>query len=158
MGKAPELKLKEGDLAPDFHAPISGGGTLSLASLRGKHVVLFFYPKDDTRGCTIEACTFRDEHEAFLELDAKVIGISSDSVSSHDRFANKFNLPYTLLADTKKEVRQAFGVPGNLFGLIPGRVTYVIDKSGIIRGVFNSLTDPKGHVSHAMELIRSLSA
>jgi len=152
-------ELNIGEPCPLFSLNDQHGNNIKMEEIIGKHIlVIFFYPKDDTRGCTIEACTFRDEHEAFLELDAKVIGISSDSVSSHDRFANKFNLPYTLLADTKKEVRQAFGVPGNLFGLIPGRVTYVIDKSGIVRGIFNSLTDPKGHVTHAMELIRSLSA
>jgi peroxiredoxin Q/BCP len=150
--------LQVGDSCPVFSLKDQNGNEIQIQEMIGKHVlVIFFYPKDNTRGCTIEACSFRDEHEAFLEFDAKVIGISSDSVASHQLFATKFNLPYTLLADTKKEVRKAFGMSGNLFGLLPGRVTYIIDKNGIIRGIFNSLTDPNGHITHALQCIRTIN-
>jgi len=150
--------LTIGDFCPIFSLQDQKGDTISIQDHIGQHVlVIFFYPKDDTRGCTMEACAFRDQYETFQEHGAKVIGISSDSVTSHDRFANKYRLPYTLLADTKKEVRNAFGVPGNLFGLIPGRVTYIIDLKGIIQGVYNSQTDPTGHISKALECIRSIT-
>jgi len=151
--------LKTGDKCPPFLLNDQHGNSVNSAQLIGHQIlVIFFYPKDETRGCTVEACTFRDEHETFMDEGAKVIGISSDSIASHDRFAQKFRLPYTLLADEKKEVRKAFQVPGNLFGLIPGRVTYIVDKSGVIRGIYNSLTDPRGHIQKALECVRSLKS
>jgi peroxiredoxin Q/BCP len=152
-------QLQPGDICPTFILENQHGKQVSIQDHIGKTVlVIFFYPKDDTRGCTMEACAFRDQYETFQDQGATVIGISSDSVSSHDRFAKKHQLPYTLLADVKKEVRNAFGVPGNLFGLIPGRVTYIIDLQGIIRGVYNSQSDPIGHITKALECIRSITA
>ena len=152
-------QLQPGDICPTFILEDQHGQQFSIKDQIGKSVlVLFFYPKDDTRGCTMEACAFRDQYETFQDHGATVIGISSDSISSHDRFAKKHQLPYTLLADVKKEVRNAFGVPGNLFGLIPGRVTYIIDLQGIIQGVYNSQTDPTGHIAKALECIRSITA
>ncbi len=152
-------QLQPGDTCPTFILEDQHGKQVSIQDHIGKTVlVIFFYPKDDTRGCTMEACAFRDQYETFQDQGATVIGISSDSVSSHDRFAKKHQLPYTLLADVKKEVRNAFGVPGNLFGLIPGRVTYIIDLQGIIRGVYNSQTDPIGHIAKALECIHTITA
>jgi peroxiredoxin Q/BCP len=152
-------QLQPGDNCPTFILEDQHGKQVSIQDHIGKTaLVIFFYPKDDTRGCTMEACAFRDQYETFQDQGATVIGISSDSVSSHDRFAKKHQLPYILLADVKKEVRNAFGVPGNLFGLIPGRVTYIIDLQGIIRGVYNSQSDPIGHIAKALECIRSITA
>src|SRR5271166_6434982 len=127
-----------GDLAPDFTLPSSTGEMVSLSDFRGKsEVVLFFYPKDDTPGCTAEACSFRDSHEAFREAGAEVIGVSSDSSDSHRKFAGRYGLPFRLLSDPKGELRSRFGVPKTL-GLLPGRVTYLIDRHGIVRHIFSS--------------------
>lgn len=149
--------IQIGDACPAFTLKDQHGNERTITSLLGKtKIVLFFYPKDDTTGCTKEACSFRDSHEDFLSLRCTVIGISSDSVSSHKAFAEKYQLNYILLADTEKKVRKLFGVPANLFGLIPGRVTYIIDLDGKVKGVFNSQTDPLGHIKHALDLVRSL--
>jgi peroxiredoxin Q/BCP len=122
-----------GSKAPDFTLPSQSGEMVSLKDFLGeKVVILYFYPKDDTPGCTKEACAFRDEHEEFGKLDAEVIGVSSDSVESHRRFAEKHDLSFTLLSDGGGKVRRMYGVP-NTFGVFPGRVTYVIDEAGVIR-------------------------
>jgi peroxiredoxin Q/BCP len=118
-----------------------------------KPVVLFFYPKDDTPGCTKEACAFRDDYEEFGKLDAEVIGISSDSVESHRRFASKHDLPFTLLSDERGKVRKLYGVQ-NSFGLFPGRVTYVIDEEGMVRHIFSSQLGVERHVEEAIEALR----
>jgi len=115
---------------------------------------LFFYPKDDSPGCTAQACSFRDQYEEFTEVDAEVIGISGQSVKSHKNFAEKHNLSYTLLSDNNNELRKRFGVPTNLFGLIPGRVTYIIDKQGKVVHIFNSQTQIDKHISNALEILR----
>ena len=125
-----------------------------MASKNGN--VLFFYPKDDTPGCTKEACAFRDEYKQFSELDTEVIGISSDSVESHKRFAKKHKLPFTLLSDRREKVRRLYDVP-NTFGLFPGRVTYVIDQEGIVRQVFSSQIGVERHVQQALEALHSMS-
>ena len=117
-----------------------------------KPSVLFFYPKDDTPGCTKQACAFRDEHEEFGKLDAEVIGISSDSVDSHRRFASKHDLPFTLLSDEGGKVRKLYGVQ-NSFGLFPGRVTYVIDEEGMVRHISSQLGVER-HVEEAIEALR----
>ena len=106
----PELKLKEGDIAPDFSAGTNGGGRVSLADLKGKNVILYFYPRDNTPGCTREACAFRDDFESFKKKGAVVLGVSADSVKSHDKFVEKFKLPFTLLAGEDKEIVEAYGV------------------------------------------------
>jgi peroxiredoxin Q/BCP len=148
-----KVGLAVGDRAPDFSLPDAEGKTVSLADFRGKKaVVLYFYPKDDTPGCTKEACTFRDSYEDFQAAGAEVIGVSSDSGESHQRFAKKHGLPFTLLSDTSGTVRKQFGVPATL-GLLPGRVTFVIDREGIVRHVFNSQLSPAKHVSEALEII-----
>ena len=132
--------------------------TMDLSQLlsRSEKTLLYFYPKDDTPGCTKEACSFRDSYEEFNDLGCEVIGVSSDSIEDHKKFAEKYHLSFNLLADTAKELRNAFGVPGNLFGLIPGRVTYIIDLQGKIRGVYNSQTNPLGHIEQALVLVKKL--
>ena len=149
--------LAAGTRAPDFSLEDQNGKRVSLADWRGrKNVVVYFYPKDDTPGCTRESCAFRDQYQDFLDAGAEVIGISSDSSESHRAFAAKHRLPFTLLADPGARVRKAFGVPATL-GVLPGRVTYVIDKQGVIRHAFNSQLDPRRHVEEALRVIASLS-
>ena len=121
-----------------------------------KSIVLFFYPKDHTPGCTKEACTFRDHYEQFANLNCEVFGISSDGLNSHSSFKEKYNLPFKLLSDPKGELRKLFKVPASLFGLIPGRVSYVIDKKGIVKGTFNSQLNPVSHVSKTLKCIKEL--
>jgi len=146
-----EPGVKVGERAPDFSLPDANGKTFRLSDQRGrKPVVLYFYPKDDTPGCTREACGFRDQYEEFQQLGAEVVGVSSDSSSSHQRFASKHRLPFTLLADEAGAVRKLYGVPANLGGLIPGRVTFVIDREGIVRHVLNSQLDAKRHVAESL--------
>ena len=148
------MTLQPGDSAPDFTLPSQSGEEIRLSDLwGGRHVVLYFYPKDFTPGCTAEACAFRDEHSEFRELDAQVIGISSDTVRSHREFAEKFELPYPLLADHEGEIRAMYGV-GNSLGVIPGRVTFLIDSDGIIRHVFSSQRKIKRHVVGALEELK----
>lgn len=145
-----------GDFAPDFHLPSAAGGQVSLSDFRGKSaVVLFFYPKDNTPGCTAEACSFRDSYEVFKEHGAEVIGISSDSEGSHQRFARLWKLPFVLLSDPGGEVRALYGVPRTL-GLLPGRVTYLIDRQGIVRHVFSSQFQPARHVREMLEQLERL--
>ena len=144
-----------GSKAPDFTLPSQSGEMVSLKEfLDEKLVILYFYPKDDTPGCTKEACAFRDEHEEFGKLDAEVIGVSSDSVESHKRFAEKHNLSFTLLSDEGGKVRRMYGVP-NTFGIFPGRVTYIIDEAGVVRHVFSSQI---GAVKHVEGALKSLAA
>ena len=146
--------MQIGDACPSFELSNQSGELIKSSTFLGKQkTVIFFYPKDETPGCTKEACTFRDKYEDFLELECQVIGISSDSVESHAQFASRFGFKFTLLADPEKMVRKAFQVPGNLFGLLPGRVTYIIDNMGIIRGIFNSQLNPMGHVQEALKIV-----
>ncbi|TVQ05749.1 MAG: peroxiredoxin [Leptolyngbya sp. DLM2.Bin27] len=150
------MAIKVGDAAPDFTLPNQAGESVTLSSFEGqKAVVLYFYPKDDTPGCTVESCSFRDSYEEFLAAGAEVIGISSDSPDSHRAFASKHNLPFTLVSDSGSAVRKTYGVPATL-GLLPGRVTYVIDKTGTVRHIFNSQFNPKGHVAEAMGVLQTL--
>ena len=146
-----------GDSAPDFTLD-SGSGPVALSAYRGdKVVVLYFYPKDDSYGCTKEACAFRDSFEDFVDAGAEVIGVSSDSVASHESFAGKHRLPFTLVADPGGAVRRQFGVPSTL-GMLPGRVTYVIDREGVVRHVFNSQMRIGDHVGQALDVVRRLTA
>ncbi len=148
------LKVRIGDPAPDFTAESGSGQKVSLSDYRGKKsIVLYFYPKDETQGCTREACSFRDSYEAFKELGTEVIGVSSDSADSHKRFSEHHYLPFILLSDPKKELRKLYGVPSNI-GFLPGRVTYVIDKEGIVRHIFNSQIHPEKHVEEAISILR----
>jgi peroxiredoxin Q/BCP len=146
-----------GDVAPDFTLPSQSGEEVSLGDFLGRKraIVLFFYPKDDTPGCTKEACSFRDGYEQFEKLEAEVIGISSDSVKSHERFVEKHGLPFVLLSDEGDQVRKLYGVP-NTLGLFPGRVTYVIDKEGVVRHVFSSQLGVTRHVEQALEALEAI--
>src|SRR5215468_336916 len=141
--------VKAGDRAPEFALPDANGKEVRLADLRGKPVVLYFYPKDDTPGCTKEACTFRDQYEDFKDAGAVVIGVSSDSGDSHRKFAEKYKLPFTLVSDRDGAVRKRYGVPATL-GLLPGRVTFVIGADGVVRHVFNSQLAATRHVEEAL--------
>ena len=147
-----------GDLAPGFTLPSQSGEEVSLKDFLGKKraIVLFFYPKDDTPGCTKEACSFRDGYEQFEKLEAEVIGVSSDSTKSHQRFAQRHGLPFVLLSDEEGEVRKLYGVP-NTLGLFPGRVTYVIDNKGVVRHVFSSQLGVTKHVEEALVALESIS-
>lgn len=149
--------IEKGDRIPVFTLNDQHGEVFNIEEYLGKkNLIIYFYPKDDTPGCTKQACSFRDAFEDFKEIDAKVIGISSDNEKSHKQFAEKHNLPFTLLADTNKKVRKSFGVPTNLLGLLPGRVTYVFDKNGICQGVFNSQMNVEKHVSESMKILEEL--
>jgi peroxiredoxin Q/BCP len=150
--------IQAGDKAPDFTLPSQSGEQVRLYDRLGERaVVLYFYPKDDTRGCTAEACAFRDSHEVFSDAGAEVIGVSSDSVDRHAAFAGRHGLPFTLLSDQGGQVRKSYGVPAVL-GLIPGRVTYVIDRQGTVRHVFNSLSGIDQHVGQALEVVQKIQA
>lgn len=152
------MPIKVGDNAPDFALPAQNGSTVSLRDFRGKQaVVLYFYPKDDTPGCTAESCAFRDQYEVFKAAGAEVIGVSGDSSESHQRFAAKHQLPFTLLSDKGDQVRKLFGAT-TAFGFIPGRVTYVIDQQGIVQYVFDSMLNFKGHVEETLKTLQQLTA
>lgn len=152
------MPVQVGDTAPDFTLPSQSGETVSLKDFIGKKsVVLYFYPKDDTPGCTAEACGFRDSYEVFKEAGAEVIGVSDDSSASHQKFATKYNLPFILVSDTGKQLRKLYGVPSTL-GLLPGRVTYVIDKNGVVRHIFNSQFNFKGHIEEALKTLKEFQA
>ena len=146
--------LEVGQSAPDIALQDAGGKTVHLSQFHGKKaVVLYFYPKDNTPGCTAQACAFRDAYEDFKAVGAEVIGISSDSEASHEDFAAQNQLPFLLLSDPDGQARQAFGVPKTL-GLLPGRVTFVIDRAGIIRYTFNSQLRATTHVEKALDILR----
>ena len=149
-------EIKVGDKLPLFGAKDQNGNDFYIASVLGKKVlVIYFYPKDDTPGCTKQACFFRDQYEEFTDLGVEVIGISGDSVQSHKKFAEAYKLPFTLLSDQDKSLRKLFGVSTNLLGLLPGRVTYVVDKEGIVRMVFDSM-NAENHFSKTIEQVKKL--
>ncbi|MBN2173281.1 MAG: peroxiredoxin [Bacteroidales bacterium] len=149
--------MKAGSTIPSFTLPDQNGKPFSIDSVLGKkNLVLYFYPKDDSPGCTKQACSFRDQFEVFADADALVIGISGQSVESHKEFADKYNLPFTMLSDEGDKLRKQFGVPVNFLGLIPGRVTYIADKSGKVVYIFNSQTRAAQHVDEALKILKEL--
>ena len=146
-------KIKVGDIIPDFKLKDQHGNLFNINTYLGKKkLVIFFYPQDGSLNCTREACYFRDISDIFDEADAIIIGISSQSVESHKEFAEKNRLNYTLLSDNENIVRKLFGVPGRIFGLIPGRVTYVADRSGKVVYIFDSQTEVQRHVDEAIKI------
>lgn len=148
--------IQLGATAPDFQKTSQTGDSVTLSQYRGnKAVVLYFYPKDETPGCTAEACSFRDNYEDFVEAGAVVIGVSSDSEESHRSFADHHRLPFVLVSDRDQAIRKAYGVPKTL-GLLPGRVTFVIDRDGVVRHTFNSQLNAKKHVTEALSIVKSL--
>ena len=151
------MKVNVGDKAPDFILDSQTGENVTLSDFFGKkNVVLYFYPKDETPGCTREACTFRDSYELFTDLGAEVIGVSADTVESHKAFAEHHNLPFTLLSDLDNNVRKLYGATSTL-GFIPGRVTFIIDKKGVIRHVFSSQLQPEKHIEEAKEVLKRIN-
>ena len=157
MAKEIELKLREGDKAPTFTVATSGGGKISLAEYLGKNVILYFYPRDDTPGCTKEACAFRDGFADFKKRGAIILGVSPDSVKSHDKFVEKFKLPFTLLADEDKKIVEAYGVWGekSFMGkkyLGVYRVTFLIGPDGTIKKIWPAVKPEE----HAAEVLAAL--
>ena len=149
------MALGIGDRLPSFSLEDQNGDLRTPASVQGRWMVLFFYPKDDTPGCTIQACSFRDSSAAFQKLGAVVWGISGDDAVSHRRFATRHGLNFPLLVDRNNSLRRSLGVPKAL-GLMPGRVTYVVDGEGVIRHIFSNLLDGPAHVREAERVIASL--
>ena len=150
-------KIKLGSNVPIFELKDQNGELFKLEKVLGKkNLVIYFYPKDDSPGCTKEACSFRDQFEVFADADAIIIGISAQSEESHLKFAKKHRLNYTLLSDTGNKVRKLFGVPATLFGLIPGRVTYVVNKEGKIAYLFNSQIQAEKHVEEALHILQEM--
>ncbi len=154
------MSVQIGDKAPDFTLPTDGNSTVTLSKLRGKPVVLYFYPKDDTTGCTAEACGFRDSFPDYGKTGATVIGLSRDSVASHDKFKKKYQLPFTLASDTEGKVTEAYGVwvEKSMYGrkyMGIDRSTYLIDKDGVVRGAWRKVKVP-GHVGEVLKAVKAL--
>ena len=147
------MALKVGDKLPNFKAKDTNGNLFDIQDYIGKQaLVIYFYPKDETKVCTAQACSFRDNYEEFKDLGAEIIGISADSVQSHVKFKSKFNLPFILLSDNDKKLRKLFGVE-NDFLIIPGRQTFVVDKNGLIIMVFNSMSGTI-HIEKALKVLK----
>jgi thioredoxin-dependent peroxiredoxin len=150
-------KIKVGNRIPTFTLPDQNGNLFDINSVLGKkNLVIYFYPKDDSPGCTAQACSFRDQFEVFSDADAVIIGISGQSVESHKKFAEKHRLSFTLLSDEENKVRKLFGVTPNLFGLVPGRETFVADKNGKVIYIFNSQSQTSKHVDEALRILTEL--
>ncbi|MCB0504432.1 MAG: peroxiredoxin [Cyclobacteriaceae bacterium] len=148
--------IKIGDKLPSFQLPDQNGEVCSIDEIRnGKNLVLYFYPKDETLVCTRQACAFRDNYEVFKENECEVVGISSDSPESHQRFATNHNLSFTLLSDTDNKVRKLLGVPRDMFGLLSGRYTYVINKNGLIVHIFNDHFSAARHIDEALKALQN---
>ena len=151
------MSLQKGDRVPDFVLKDTEGNDFDSKTLVGKQAfVLYFYPKDFTPGCTKEACEFRDRYEDFKALGVEVIGVSSDSVKSHQRFKKRYQLPFVFLSDQKGRLRKQFGIKGDLFGLLPGRETYVVDKEGVIQLQFNSMNASR-HITKALQIVEKFA-
>jgi len=149
--------VEPGSPGPGFRLQTRTGEYVSLEDFHGKkNVVVYFYPRDFTKGCTAEACEFRDSYEEFKNLGAEVVGISNDNQKSHEAFASEHKLPFILLSDPNGSVRKSYGVK-KTFGLVPGRVSFVIDKNGIVRHVFSSQSRATAHVSEALAVLKSLT-
>ena len=149
--------LKVGDKVPQFSLPDENGQVIDSDDLLYQGpLVLYFYPKDDTPGCTVEACSFRDEYEVFGKYGARVVGVSADGSESHLKFKQKYRLPFTLLSDKNRKLQRLFGVKKNFLGLIDGRATYVIDRKGVIRHTFAAQLQPKKHIKEALEVIKRI--
>ncbi|WOH09008.1 hypothetical protein DCAR_0728459 [Daucus carota subsp. sativus] len=149
-------KVNKGSAPPAFTLKDQDGRNVSLSKFKGKPVVVYFYPADETPGCTKQACAFRDSYEKFKKAGAEVVGISGDDASSHKAFAKKYKLPFTLLSDEGNKVRKDWGVPSDLFGTLPGRQTYVLDKNGKVQLIYNNQFQPEKHIDETLKLLQSL--
>ncbi|XP_050262841.1 peroxiredoxin Q, chloroplastic isoform X2 [Quercus robur] len=149
-------KVNKGTAPPSFTLKDQDGKNVSLSNFKGKPTVVYFYPADESPGCTKQACAFRDSYEKFKKAGAQVVGISGDDPSSHKAFAKKFRLPYTLLSDEGNKVRKDWGVPSDLFGTLPGRETYVLDKNGVVQLIYNNQFQPEKHIDETLKLLQSL--
>ncbi|KAL8488141.1 hypothetical protein ACS0TY_023972 [Phlomoides rotata] len=149
-------KVSEGTQVPTFTLRDQNGKPVSLSKFKGKPVVVYFYPADETPGCTKQACAFRDSYEKFKKAGAEVIGISGDNAASHKAFAEKYRLPFTLLSDEGNKVRKDWGVPSDLFGALPGRQTYVLDKNGVCRLIYNNQFQPEKHIDETLKFLKSV--
>jgi peroxiredoxin Q/BCP len=151
------MSITIGDTCPTFTLLNQVGKEINIQDFIGtKNIIIYFYPKDNTPGCTKEACSFRDAMQDLNNLNCEVFGISADSVSSHKTFAERFRLTFNLLSDENNSVRKQFKVPANLFGLIPGRVTYIINQEGKIIHIINSQTNPEKHINETIEVVKGL--
>ncbi len=155
------MSIEVGDQAPDFTLPSDGGGTVALKALKGSPVVLYFYPKDDTSGCTAQACAFRDALPDFSKVKAGVVGISRDSVASHDKFKQKYELPFPLASDEDGKVCDAYGVwvEKSMYGrkyMGIERATFLIDGEGVVRKIWRKVKVP-GHAEEVLEAVRELT-
>ncbi|KAI3944149.1 hypothetical protein MKW92_015685 [Papaver armeniacum] len=149
-------KVNKGSVPPAFTLKDQDNKPVSLSKFKGKPVVLYFYPADETPGCTKQACAFRDSYEKFKKAGAQVVGISGDSPDSHKAFAKKFRLPYTLLSDEGNKIRKEWGVPSDLFGTLPGRQTYVLDKNLTVQYIYNNQFQPEKHIDETLKILQSL--
>ncbi|PSS02055.1 Peroxiredoxin Q like [Actinidia chinensis var. chinensis] len=149
-------KVNKGAAPPNFTLKDQEGRNVNLSKFKGKPVVVYFYPADETPGCTKQACAFRDSYEKFKKAGAEVVGISGDDASSHKAFAKKYRLPFTLLSDEGNKVRKEWGVPSDLFGTLPGRQTYVLDKNGVVQLIYNNQFQPEKHIDETLKLLQSL--
>ena len=149
-------KVTKGSKPPNFTLKDQNGKNVSLSNFKGKPVVVYFYPADETPGCTKQACAFRDSYEKFKKAGAVVVGISGDDAASHKAFASKYKLPFTLLSDEGNKVRKEWGVPGDFFGSLPGRETYVLDKNGVVQLVYNNQFQPEKHIDETLKILQSL--
>ncbi|KAA8523360.1 hypothetical protein F0562_009783 [Nyssa sinensis] len=149
-------KVNKGAAPPPFTLKDQDGRSVSLSKFKGKPVVVYFYPADESPGCTKQACAFRDSYEKFKKAGAEVVGISGDDPSLHKAFAKKYRLPFTLLSDKGDKVRKDWGVPADLFGTLPGRQTYVLDKNGVVQLIYNNQFQPEKHIDETLKLLQSL--
>ena len=155
LSAQPIHKIEVGSHIPQFKLPDQNGNIFDIHKVLGKkNLVIYFYPKDGSPGCTKEACSFRDNIDYFRKSDATVIGISGDDVKSHQKFGKNNHLNFTLLSDQGNKVRKLFGVPASMMGAIPGRVTYVVNRKGIVIHIYNSLTKPENHIQEALSALK----
>ena len=148
------MALKIGDNLPEFSLYNQSSELILSTSFKNKFLIIFFYPKDDSPGCTKEVCSFRDSYSELKNIDTEIIGISSDSITNHQKFAKNFYLNYNLLSDYKKKVRNLFGVPKSFFGLLPGRVTYIFNPNGKLLKIINSQFDINSHITISKKIIK----
>lgn len=150
--------LKIGDPIPDVQLHNQDDEVVSIRMFVGeKPIVVYFYPKNNTPGCTIEACSFRDHHDVFTKLGAEVFGISGDSVSSHKSVVERRKLPFSLLSDNQRIAEKAFGVKRDILGLLPGRVTFIVDQNGVVVDIFSSAAQPGKHISASLQALKKIT-